>query len=270
MSSNCNPHDYPCICAEVASNKSKDKPELTKPCWVCAKVYSFHPLCIQGWYKKIHTKRRHLKYDELEFHTKHTRFNRFYCPSCQTHECPSCGKRHNGGEECPILMFCRGDGQHDRHWFCSIAQCFPSRPKTLSVLDNSHWYCCDSNSSPLDDLNFDYVSSDDAGLIMTTLNAGVNFQETPFTQNGIGAQKFNEGFPYHYLNQILEMSYVDTHEDPLPYSPAPIDELNQIVKTTHIFIEAHRQLCETDTNNQAPILYNCFSWFWWHNNRRSI
>ena len=56
---------------------------------------------------------------------------------------------------------------------------------------------------------------------MTILNAGVNFPETPFTQNGNGAKTLNEGFPNHYLNQILEMSYVENNVHPTPYAPAP-------------------------------------------------
>ena len=261
MTSNSNPHDYPCICAELSSNKSNIKPDLTKSCWVCGKVYSFHPLCIQGWYKKMHQKRRSIMYGELEFQTKNTRLHRFYCPSCQTMECPTCYKKHNGGEERPILMFCRGDAQHDRHWFRSIATCFESRQKVPSVLDNNHWYCCASNTSPLDDLHFDYVSYDNAVLIMTELNKEVNFPENPFTHNGNGYQKFNEGYPYVYLNKILEMRYVDNQEDPILDSPATIDELNNIVKTTYIFIEAHRQLCQNGSNNQTLILENCFPGF---------
>ena len=57
------------------------------------------------------------------------------------------------------------------------------------------------------------------------------------------------------------MSYVDNNVHPAPYSPAPISKLNEIVKNTHIFIEAHRQFCENDNKNQAPILYNCFPGF---------
>ena len=96
---------------------------------------------------------------------------------------------------------------------------------------------------------------------MTKLTDGDNLPENPFTQNGIGTEKLNVGFPYHYLNQILEMSYVDNNVHPTPYPPAPISELNEIVKNTHIFIEAHRQFCENDNKNQAPILYNCFPGF---------
>lgn len=57
-------------------------------------------------------------------------------------------------------MFCRGDSEHDKHWFRSITQCFPDKIKTSSkVLDNTHWYCCASKSTKDDDINVDYVSS---------------------------------------------------------------------------------------------------------------
>ena len=42
------------------------------------------------------------------------------------------------------------------------------------------------------------------------------------------------------------MSYVENNVHPTPYAPAPTNELNEIVKDTHCFIEAHCQLCEND------------------------
>ena len=68
--------------------------------------------------------------------------------------------------------------------------------------------------------------------------------------------------PFKYSNPIKINSFMHGEIKKMirayVNTPATIEELNNIVKTTHIFIEAHRQLCESDTNNQPPILDNFF------------
>ena len=259
MLSNDNPHDYPCICANSSSQKKNSKPELTKTCWVCAKIYCFHTFCIQGWYQKFHSRKKHLRYSELDFHTKNTKTNRFYCNTCLTVKCQKCNKKHNGGEITPVIMFCRGDAHHPKHWFRSITQCFPTRLQTNSVLDETHWYCCATNTTPVDEPKIDYILSHSASDIMNNLNDGDNVPEYPFTHNGNDAEKFNNAFPYHYLRQVLEMDYF---EDILHHNiPAPITTLKDLVKSIHCFTEAHRQFCELKNKKQALILYNCFPGF---------
>ena len=192
--------------------------------------------------QKFHHKKRKLRYCELDLHTKSTAMHRFYCPACQSLDCPKCGKQHTGGEGQSIIMFCRGHSTHVKHWFHSAPLCYPDRPKTLKELTNEHWYCCELKSSTDHDPLVDYVSSETAAILLQTLNNEENFPVNYFTHNGISldiVNSVNKKIPYDYQNHLLEMGYDRNDHYPKHYKSKTVTTMLEITNDVDCFIETH-------------------------------
>ena len=168
--------------------------------------------------------------------------HRFYCSAYHSLDCPKCVKQHSGGEDNTIVMFCRGDSKHVKHWFCSLTLCYPYRLKTQKVLNNDHWYFCASKSSKDDDPIVDYVSSQTAADLIQKLNDHANFPVNSFTHNGIGVDSVNsvnKEFPYKYQIHLLEMGYNATGDYPKHYAPQTVHLMLKLTKDADCFVEAY-------------------------------